>query len=122
MNKYAETTALADRVRKGIAIEDVIGQHVVLEPRGQDLVGVCPFKGCKPDMLAVAPHHRFFYCYGCHSSGNVIAFVMQLESRTYTDAVQRLAKRIPRAHLRLVRSKTSPGPDTGEKKQRDMPA
>lgn len=104
MNKYAETTALADRVRKGIAIEDVIGQHVVLEPRGQDLVGVCPFKGCAPDKFSVQPRHRFFYCFGCQSSGNVIAFVMQLEGLTFPDAVRRLAKCISRAHLRLVRS------------------
>ena len=74
-------------------IEDVVGQYVTMQRRGNNWFGLCPFHGEKTASFSVAPEKGIYYCFGCHRGGGVIHFIMEIENLSYPDAVRFLAKR-----------------------------
>lgn len=79
-------------------IVDVIGRYVRLEQRGSSFWGRCPFHHEKTASFSVNASHQFYYCFGCHKSGDVITFIREIESLDFNDAVKFLAER---AHMPL---------------------
>ena len=75
-------------------IVDVIGRYVRLEQRGGNFWGKCPFHHEKTASFSVNPTGQFFYCFGCHKSGDVISFIIDIESLDFSDAVKFLAERV----------------------------
>lgn len=75
-------------------IADVIGRYVVLEQKGNSFWGRCPFHHEKTPSFCVNTVDQFFYCFGCHKSGDVISFVRDIESVDFADAVKILAERV----------------------------
>ena len=66
---------------------------VELKPRGNDLVGRCPFHG--PDdepSFVVTPSKGLFHCFGCEASGSVIDFVMRFDGLSFRAAVTLLSE------------------------------
>jgi DNA primase len=82
-----------EEVKQRADIVDVISERVVLKRRGKDLVGLCPFHDEKSPSFTVSPSKQMYYCFGCSAGGNAINFLMQLEKRSFTEAVLDLAKR-----------------------------
>jgi DNA primase len=82
-----------EAVRHRVSIVSVIGDRVRLERKGQAYLGLCPFHKEKTPSFNVNPERGFFYCFGCHASGNVISFIQQLDNLTFPEAVRELAER-----------------------------
>lgn len=82
-----------EAVRHRVSIVSVIGDRVRLERKGQAYLGLCPFHKEKSPSFNVNPERGFFYCFGCHASGNVISFIQQLDNLTFPEAVRELAER-----------------------------
>lgn len=80
-------------IRDAAPIEEVVGQYVRLERRGKNLVGLCPFHPDTRPSLTVSPEKGIFYCFGCHTGGNVISFVMHFHKLGFAEAVSELARR-----------------------------
>ena len=57
-------------------IVDVISGYIKLKKNGSSYVGLCPFHNEKTPSFSVAPEKGFYYCFGCHASGNAIKFLM----------------------------------------------
>ncbi len=74
-----------------LSIADVIGAHVQLRKRGNDLVGLCPFHSEKTPSFHVHPDRGFFKCFGCGAGGDVITFVQKIENLTFPDTIRMLA-------------------------------
>src|SRR5437773_796859 len=74
-------------------IVDVIGDYVQLKRTGANAKGLCPFHQEKTPSFTVSPAKGLFYCFGCHTSGNVFRFLMQHEHMTFPEAVRFLAAR-----------------------------
>ncbi len=74
-------------------IVEVVGKYVSLEQRGGNFWGKCPFHHEKTASFSVNSKGQFFYCFGCHKSGDVISFIMGIESLDFSDAVKYLAER-----------------------------
>ena len=72
-------------------IVNVISKYVQLERKGRYYWCRCPFHGEKTPSLCVNDIDNMFYCYGCHVGGDVIKFVMQIESQTFVEAIKTLA-------------------------------
>src|SRR3954465_11209330 len=53
--------------------------------------GLCPFHGEKTPSFYVVPDKKLFHCFGCGVSGDAIKFVMQVEGRSFREAVEQLA-------------------------------
>ncbi len=82
-----------DELKNKNNIVDVVGRYVRLEQRGGNFWGKCPFHHEKTASFSVNPSGQFFYCFGCHKSGDVISFIMEIESLDFNDAVKFLAER-----------------------------
>ena len=74
-------------------IVEVISGYVPLTRRGNSFWGRCPFHHEKTPSFCVNGTDQFFYCFGCHKSGDVITFVREIESLDFADAVKFLAER-----------------------------
>ncbi len=83
-----------DELKNRNDIIDVIGRYVRLESKGGKYWGKCPFHHEKTASFAVDSQGQFFYCFGCHKSGDVITFIMEMESLDFNDSVKFLAERV----------------------------
>ena len=83
-----------DELKRKNDIVDVIGKYVRLEQHGGNFWGKCPFHHEKTASFSVNSSNQFFYCFGCHKSGDVLSFIMEIESLDFNDAVKFLAERV----------------------------
>lgn len=87
-----------DRVKEQILekadIAEIVSQYVHLQPKSGRLFGLCPFHKEKTPSFTVNPERGFFHCFGCGKGGNVIDFVMEMETLTYAEARRVLAERL----------------------------
>ncbi|GAA4403493.1 DNA primase [Fodinibacter luteus] len=82
-------------VKERTSIEDVVRDHVTLRPAGVgSLKGLCPFHDEKTPSFTVRPAVGTYHCFGCGESGDVIAFVQNVEHLTFTEAIERLAGKL----------------------------
>lgn len=83
-----------DELKSKNDIIDVVSKYVVLEQRGTNFWGRCPFHHEKTASFCVNSIEKYYYCFGCHESGDVITFIMGIESLDFNDAVKFLADRV----------------------------
>ena len=75
-------------------IEDVVSGYVNLTKRsGQNRFGLCPFHSEKSPSFSVNSAKQIYHCFGCGKGGSVINFIMEIESLTFPEAVEFLARR-----------------------------
>jgi DNA primase len=62
---------IIEQVRDSADLVGVIGESVELKRTGADYRGPCPFHGGTHRNFAVVPKKNLYYCYVCHSAGDV---------------------------------------------------
>jgi hypothetical protein len=71
------------KIKAVVAMEAVLdhyGLFAALIPKGQNLVGACPFcEGKSTRQFQVNPEKNAWYCFGCKQGGNVLDFVAKKE-------------------------------------------
>lgn len=83
-----------DLIHNTSDIVAVVGDYTKLTRKsGNDFWGCCPFHNEKTGSFHVDNDKKFYYCFGCHASGDVIKFLMEMEKLSYTEAITQLAKR-----------------------------
>jgi len=91
------------RVKNTANIVDMVSDNVVLKKSGRNYLGLCPFHVEKTPSFTVSPDKQIFYCFGCHTGGNVFSYVMQHEGISFPEAVRTVAGRygieVPDDHL-----------------------
>ncbi len=90
----ADTDQVKQQILEQADIADVISQYVQLQNRGGRLFGLCPFHKEKTPSFTVNPDRGFYHCFGCGKGGNVIDFVMSIETLTYPEAKRHLASKL----------------------------
>ncbi|GIS54776.1 hypothetical protein Ct9H90mP29_18180 [bacterium] len=75
---------IIERVMDTADIVDVVSQYVDLKQRGPDFFGLCPFHSEKTPSFSVAPGKQIYYCFGCHSGGNVFSFFNGLSKNPFS--------------------------------------
>ncbi len=80
-------------VKSKVSILDVINEYVTLKKGGIYYKGTCPFHSEKTASFTVSPHKEIFYCFGCHASGDVIAFIATIEHCSQKEAADHLIER-----------------------------
>jgi DNA primase len=80
-------------VRSATDIVALIGEHAALKKVGRRWSGLCPFHTEKTPSFSVNAEEGFYYCFGCHASGDAITFVRSMEHLDFVDAVRLLADR-----------------------------
>ena len=84
---------LISEIRDRTDIVAVVGEHVDLRKAGREFKGLCPFHQEKTPSFHVIPDKRFFHCFGCQKHGNVFDFVMEMQGKSFVEAVHDLARR-----------------------------
>tara|TARA_B100000427_G_scaffold319868_1_gene318616 strand:- start:949 stop:2712 length:1764 start_codon:yes stop_codon:yes gene_type:complete len=79
------------QVKQYNGIVEFIGQYVTLKKRGQNYIGLCPFHGEKTPSFTVSPQKQIFHCFGCHESGDLIAFAQKIDNLTFHEAIEVIA-------------------------------
>ena len=81
-------------VRERSAIDEVVGEYLQLRAGGADsLKGLCPFHEEKTPSFNVTPSRGLWYCFSEGEGGDVIKFVQKIDNLSFTEAIERLAKR-----------------------------
>ena len=80
-------------VKEKNEITDVIGSYIRLERKGDNYWACCPFHHEKTPSFSVNAGDRYYHCFGCGASGDVISFVKEYENVEFMQAVRILADR-----------------------------
>ncbi len=78
---------------RDLAIEDILQPYVKLSRKGSTLMGLCPFHQERTGSFSISPGENLFHCFSCNRGGDGIAFIMEKENLSFTNAVLFLAKR-----------------------------
>lgn len=78
-------------LRDRLTLSEVIGRRVKLTRAGREYKACCPFHGEKSPSFYVNDDKQFYHCFGCGAHGDAVGFVMQLENRSFIEAVEVLA-------------------------------
>ncbi|NBV40469.1 DNA primase [bacterium] len=85
---------LFNKIKDSVSISQVIGEYTQLKKAGGSyLKGTCPFHNEKTGSFTVSPDRGIFYCFGCHVTGDVIAFIAQIEHIGQFEAAKHLIER-----------------------------
>ncbi|MEE3452115.1 DNA primase [Dialister sp.] len=94
------------RLRDNINLVDLIGSYIKLQKKGRYYFASCPFHGPeRTPSFSVSPEKGFYYCFGCHESGNAIDFVMKMDHLNFAEAVEKLAQY---AHMEIPQKEITP--------------
>ena len=90
-----------ERLKREVAVERLAeARGVVLERKGADLVGLCPFHPDTSPSLIVTPARNLWHCLGaCQAGGSVIDWVMRAEGVSFRHAVELLRADLPPERL-----------------------
>lgn len=80
-------------VKEKNEITDVIGSYIRLERKGYNYWACCPFHHEKTPSFSVNAGDKYYHCFGCGASGDVISFVKEYENVEFMQAVRILADR-----------------------------
>lgn len=106
--------SIFETIKQRVQILDVVQDYTALKKAGGYWKGRCPFHHEKTASFTVSPDRGIFYCFGCHVSGDVIAFVARAENLSgQRDAAKLIAERF-RIELSLE-EQGAPTPSLQEK-------
>ncbi|MBR2874935.1 MAG: DNA primase [Clostridia bacterium] len=103
------------QLKNRVNIVDVIGKYMNLTRKGNKYWGCCPFHREDTPSFAVDEIRQFYYCFGCHESGDVIKFIEKAESTDFMGAVEHLAKQVG---MEVPRFSGKGADELAEKKQK----
>jgi DNA primase len=104
-------------IRGRVDIVEVIGAVVELRRAGGNFKGLCPFHAEKTPSFNVSAARQMYHCFGCGEGGDVIAFIMNYEGRTFAEAVRELGQRVG---VPVEEEKFSPGKQKALRRQRSQ--
>ncbi|AGA70341.1 DNA primase [Desulfitobacterium dichloroeliminans LMG P-21439] len=90
---YRIPEEIVEEVRLHSDIVDTISDYVRLQRKGKNYLGLCPFHAEKTPSFTVTPEKQIFYCFGCHTGGNVFSFLMRKENWSFLETVENLAEK-----------------------------
>ena len=83
-----------EEIKNKANIVDVISRYINVIKKGNNYLAVCPFHNDSNPSMSVSRGKKFFKCFSCGTSGNVIAFVQKYEHIPYYEAAAKLASKI----------------------------
>ena len=78
-------------IKSRLRVSDVVGKYVKLSQRGNEFVGLSPFKNEKTPSFTVNDEKGFYHCFSTGEHGNIFDFLMKTKSVRFGEAVKSLA-------------------------------
>lgn len=82
----------AKRLKAAVRLHDVVEKYATLRAQGTLLVARCPFHDDRNPSFTVYPQSDTYYCFGCETHGDVVKFLMDMESMSYKEALATLER------------------------------
>ncbi|AKP66605.1 DNA primase [Companilactobacillus ginsenosidimutans] len=81
-----------DEVTSKTNIVDVVSRYVQLNKKGKNLFGLCPFHEERTPSFSVQENKQIFHCFSCGRGGNVFKFIMEIQDKSFPEAVVEVAQ------------------------------
>ncbi len=76
-------------IRERAQIHEIVKRYVPsLQKKGRNYVGLCPFHKETSPSFTVSADKQIFYCFGCHTGGNVFSFISKVERLNFPESVR----------------------------------
>jgi DNA primase (bacterial type) len=79
-------------IKSRLRVSEVVSKFVKLTQRGNEYVGLSPFKNEKTPSFTVNDDKEFFHCFSSAEHGDIFSFLMKHKNMSYPDAIEYLAK------------------------------
>lgn len=80
-----------DQIKSKIDIVSLVSSYIKLEKSGTNFKGRCPFHNEKTPSFFVSPDRGSYYCFGCHTKGDIFTFVQEFEGLDFIGSLKVLA-------------------------------
>lgn len=81
-----------EEVRRRSSIVEIAGQYMKVLKAGRQFKALCPFHSEKTPSFSIDPSKNLWYCFSCQKGGDVISLVQELETVSFVEAVESLAR------------------------------
>src|SRR4051812_42622125 len=82
-------------VKQQADIVRIVGDYVKLKKAGgPNFSGLCPFHKEKTPSFTVQATQQFYYCFGCHESGDIFKFIQKIENISFPESVRLVAQKL----------------------------
>ncbi len=81
-----------DEIKLRLKVSTVVSKSVSLKKRGNEYVGLSPFKNEKTPSFTVNDEKEFYHCFATSEHGNIFDFVMKTQNFKFGEAVKHLAQ------------------------------
>ncbi len=113
----AELDEFVERVSERTDIYSVVSRYVTLKQKGGRYWGCCPFHSEKTPSFTISTDKGLFYCFGCHTGGNVFKFLSLIENISYFEAIKLQAQRLG---IDLPERKVSPEEERRRREEKSL--
>ncbi len=72
-------------------IQEIIGNYIDLEKKGNNYWAICPFHEDTKPSLSVSPSKKIFKCFSCGSAGNAIVFVQRFKNISFLNSLKEIS-------------------------------
>ena len=79
------------QIKANLDIVDFIGSYISIKRSGRNFVACCPFHHEKTPSFHINGDRQNFHCFGCQKGGDIFTFIMEFESLSFVDALEKLA-------------------------------
>ncbi|MBE9221702.1 DNA primase [Cyanobacterium stanieri LEGE 03274] len=93
MEKISLHPDTINEVKEKIDLVEIVSDYVVLQKKGREFSGLCPFHDEKSPSFTVSPTKQLYYCFGCGAGGGAIKFLMDINKQSFKEVVLNLAHR-----------------------------
>ena len=85
---------ILEAIRERLPLSELVGRAVVLQRRGGDLVGLCPFHNERTPSFTVNDGRGFYHCFGCGAHGDVFRWLTETDGLDFRAAVARAGEMV----------------------------
>ncbi len=94
----AFSKSFLEQIKERVSLSSVVSKYVVWDNKKsnqakRDFWAPCPFHSEKTASFHVDDNKAFYYCFGCHSKGNVFNFLVEKEGLSFQEAVKNLSEK-----------------------------
>ncbi len=90
MARYSKEFIL--EIKSRLRVSDVVGKYVKLSQRGNEFIGLSPFKNEKTPSFTVNDEKEFYHCFSTAEHGDIFSFLMKYKNMSYPESIEILAR------------------------------
>ena len=79
-------------IKHKLKVSDVVNKFVKLTRRGNEFIGLSPFKSEKTPSFTVNDDKEFYHCFSTSEHGDMFSFMMKHKGYTYPESIEYLAR------------------------------